>query len=296
VCPHSESNGDLFLRTELFYPLNYEGLGLYYQKKKRFEIMLEQLEFFSKDDSKPKKLDYLTLEKQIDFSDSVDSAVLNDALTKNIITVQEYGFLANKLLVRNEIIQSELVGITNKSIERADTDTLTGISNRRGLDKYLLNVVKRLTESNHNRESDPDYILYFLIDVDDFKIVNDTFGHTSGDRALQIISKLLEKEAERGGLVARAGGDEFVFVKEGHGLISQKTANEICERIQAAINKNLSLVSGDINFPLSVSMGCSILIKNDNDASNKTTEEIVNILTNASDEAMYLNKKEKHNR
>lgn len=260
--------------------------------------MLGQLDFFKNKEDKPKPLSYNDLEILINSGDTVDRAMLNKALTDKNITEQQHSALMDKLLEKHEWIQEgmvrgdkEMVKQAKTLAEHAETDPLTGLANRRALDKHLLTVIKKLIESNSGgRESDPDYILYFTMDADDFKEVNDTHGHSAGDRALVVISERLEIESARGGFTARIGGDEFVLVQEGKGEISDEEVEKICERIAKKINNNLSLISGDINYPLGVSVGCQILRKDDPRIQNKTAEEAIEILTDASDKAMYESK------
>lgn len=87
------------------------------------------------------------------------------------------------------------------------TDSLTGLNNRRSFDKYLL---MRLTERGRNG------LLHLLIvDIDDFKTINDTFGHLIGDEALKQTSTLLRTVcAPRQAFMARYGGDEFAVILE----------------------------------------------------------------------------------
>ena len=84
-------------------------------------------------------------------------------------------------------------------------DALTGMNNRRVSDKYLRNQLGLAAPDN------PLY--FFLADCDDFKIINDKYGHLEGDRALRIIGSELEKLSIRFNCyVARWGGDEFVLI------------------------------------------------------------------------------------
>lgn len=90
-------------------------------------------------------------------------------------------------------------------------DALTGMNNRRVADKYL---------RTHLGLAAPDNPLYFfLADCDDFKIINDKYGHLEGDRALKIIGSELEKlSIKYNCYVARWGGDEFVLIARKNGI------------------------------------------------------------------------------
>ncbi len=87
--------------------------------------------------------------------------------------------------------------------EKAYTDPLTGLLNRRALDRYI----KRL-----RRRRKPCDFAVLLIDLDHFKVVNDTLGHAAGDQVLQEVAEHLLMETRPADIVVRTGGDEFVLV------------------------------------------------------------------------------------
>ena len=92
-----------------------------------------------------------------------------------------------------------------RSSERAaDHDALTGLRNRRGLDGAFRGMVQ-----------DPDGLLLCLVDLDDFKAVNDTHGHEVGDELLRAVGAALVRVAGPDAVVARQGGDEFVVLLPG---------------------------------------------------------------------------------
>lgn len=87
----------------------------------------------------------------------------------------------------------------------AMTDELTGLSNRRGFDSRLVEELKRAM-----RYEQPMALL--LIDLDNFKLFNDTYGHKAGDLVLKAFGKLLKKECRIFDFPARYGGDEFAII------------------------------------------------------------------------------------
>ncbi|MBN9345289.1 MAG: GGDEF domain-containing protein [Devosia sp.] len=93
----------------------------------------------------------------------------------------------------------------------AHTDTLTGLGNRRAFD---VGLASRLT---HAEEGGPGVVLVML-DLDDFKAINDALGHSAGDAVLQIVGRHLRETAGRDDLVVRLGGDEFAVVRDAAGL------------------------------------------------------------------------------
>lgn len=83
-------------------------------------------------------------------------------------------------------------------------DQLTGLKNRRSFDQTLRNEWRRSNDSGRP-------LAVLMLDVDDFKQVNDTFGHQVGDRYLTSIGRALAEVATRpGDVVARSGGEEFI--------------------------------------------------------------------------------------
>jgi diguanylate cyclase (GGDEF)-like protein len=94
-------------------------------------------------------------------------------------------------------------------LERAErdsvTDSLTGLTNRRGLDRALPAAAERA------RRNDGD-VAVLLLDLDDFKRINDGFSHSVGDDVLRVVAELLRAATRQADLCARYGGEEFVVV------------------------------------------------------------------------------------
>jgi diguanylate cyclase (GGDEF)-like protein len=110
-------------------------------------------------------------------------------------------------------------------IELATIDELTGLSNRRGFmtnARYILNLCER--------QQIPCSLIF--IDLNDFKKINDQFGHASGDRALLDFSDLLKSNFRNSDILARLGGDEFVVLLTD---ISTSSAQIAMNKFQKAI-------------------------------------------------------------
>ena len=149
-------------------------------------------------------------------------------------------------------------------------DALTGINNRRRLDQYLAAKVQKATKRN------PLYA--FMIDVNKFKDINDTYGHVEGDRVLQMVADALKKSAVKyHGFIARYGGDEFSYVLMG----SKYDPPEVVESIHAAIRQEIE-DKGSHRYRVTVSVGWS-----------KCTDETeaVPTLIKRADEKLYEDKK-----
>ena len=129
------------------------------------------------------------------------------------------------------------------------TDALTGLLNRRG---FVDEAERRLARFAH--QAQPACMLY--LDLDNFKLVNDTRGHQAGDAALREIARILHDNSRSGDLIARIGGDEFVMWLDG---VTEATA----ERRAATILTHcaaLAELSGNPARPLGASVGLAVPI------------------------------------
>jgi diguanylate cyclase (GGDEF)-like protein len=108
----------------------------------------------------------------------------------------------------------------------ASTDGLTDLCNHRTFQERLLQEVNRA-----NRYNRPLSLL--MIDVDHFKLYNDTFGHPQGDLVLQDIARLLKESSRTSDTVARYGGEEFALVlPETDHVSAEKLANRLREQVE----------------------------------------------------------------
>jgi diguanylate cyclase (GGDEF)-like protein/PAS domain S-box-containing protein len=126
----------------------------------------------------------------------------------------------------------------------ARTDPLTGLLNRRTFLEYVAPRVARV-----HRSGQPGALVY--LDLDNFKLVNDRFGHGRGDEALKHLAQALLKESRMTDLVARLGGDEFVVWLDD---TDRGGATDKAKRL-LALDKVLAPFSGDPARKLSVSIG-----------------------------------------
>ena len=153
-------------------------------------------------------------------------------------------------------------------------DPLTGLNNR----KQLTHTFNNLSKSHE----DQDKIRLYLIDVNHFKQINDTYGHLQGDNALKIIAEALKaacKGANRGTVIARYGGDEFVI------LVSENNNDETID-LKERIKEKLKELSEkkSVPFELTVSVGS---------ACSDNGDSLKDLILKA-DKAMYMEKKKYH--
>lgn len=154
-------------------------------------------------------------------------------------------------------------------------DQLTQINNRTQLLKYLSQKFKSF---NVNDTSKNLYLM--MLDVDDFKHINDKFGHMEGDFALKLVADSLKKVAANTScFISRLGGDEFVVVTEKE---NDKLAENLSETIRNQILKDSS--NTEKQYKISTSIGFA-----KKDSHNATVADLLK----SADEAMYHNK-QKH--
>ena len=158
---------------------------------------------------------------------------------------------------------------------QASHDMLTGLANRREFESRLEHALGRLS---HQRG---EHSLMFL-DLDQFKVVNDTCGHAAGDQLLRQTSALLQESIGADALLARLGGDEFGVLLRN---CDAKSAAETAERLRLTVQE-LSFVWNGCVFNVSVSVGLVHVSEAD------TVEETLK----AADMACYMAKEKGRNR
>jgi diguanylate cyclase len=143
-----------------------------------------------------------------------------------------------------------------ESAREATRDPLTGLPNRRAYDAQLLQEVARW-----RRFGEPLALLVF--DVDDFKQVNDRFGHKSGDKALAMIAKVLAERRRETDLVARYGGEEFVVLLPG---APQPDALRIADDMRRAV-ADCGMHANRQPVPITLSGGLAMFAQGDEPAA-----------------------------
>lgn len=151
-------------------------------------------------------------------------------------------------LARVEAESQKLRDQIARSREQANTDPLTGLPNRRAWDGRLAEEVARF-----RRFGEPLSLVVF--DLDNFKHINDRFGHKAGDKALKVIAKLLGQRLRETDFLARYGGEEFVLLLPGAG---GEDAVKLADKMRAAVAEAGLHSKGD-PVPLTLSGGVACL-------------------------------------
>ncbi len=162
----------------------------------------------------------------------------------------------------------EQITIRERLELQAMTDPLTGIANRRALIHHL-----------HALAGDPNSppSAFLLVELDNFKGVNDQFGHLFGDEMLKQVARRLRTALREGDLLARYGGDEIAMVFHG---VSAEQAVEIAERLRGVISSEPFVFNGH-STTITVSIGIALYPMH-----GKSTDELIG----EADRAMYAAK------
>ena len=160
--------------------------------------------------------------------------------------------------------------ILKHTYDMATKDSLTGLYNRQYLEDYAKQAFDRMRRHEN-------ILVLIFIDVDNFKYVNDTFGHEEGDRVLKEVSEVFQELFRKYDVVARYGGDEFVIFLE-EKLYEEEALTDILEQMVERIETRLS------QFKISASYGCAA-------APNEADD--LEALIELADERMYAHKRKK---
>ena len=169
-----------------------------------------------------------------------------------------------------------LEALNKMLLSQAIHDSLTGLFNRAYLDEALPRELARC-------DRDGSTIALLILDVDHFKIVNDTYGHDTGDLVLKGVARLVRGIVRAGDLPCRFGGDEVVAVMPG---ASEAEAVGVAERIRQRVNEE-KFGDGSVQLSVTVSVGFAIFPIHANSSAD---------LFRAADRALYAAKDAGRNR
>jgi diguanylate cyclase (GGDEF)-like protein len=125
-------------------------------------------------------------------------------------------------------------------------DPMTGLNNRRFLEEYIETLV-------NNVQRKKSHLSIMMLDLDYFKMVNDTYGHDAGDAVLKALAKVLKQSVRASDMVIRYGGEEFLIIlQDAEGT----QADQIAEKIRLAVEALKTQVAG-IVIEKTISIGIS---------------------------------------
>ena len=196
-------------------------------------------------------------------------------------------FLIERSL-RQNYLQSRIISLENRDLEESNLtlqylsaiDGLTQIANRRSLDRSIAIEWQRAL-----RKREP--IGFIMVDIDHFKIFNDTYGHQAGDECLRVVASSLKDYARRpGDLAARYGGEEFALVLTDS---SAEQAGIIAEQMRDKIMSVVIKYKKNDPTHVTASFGVASMVPGSGQASPEA-------LVLAADQALYRAKRSGRNR
>ncbi len=200
-----------------------------------------------------------------------DGRVISVELTEHEILFgnRAAGFVLAVDITEREELNRELV-------YRAQHDALTGLPNRLLLEDRLSQCLERAVR-------DHLYVALFTIDVDRFKLINDTYGHVVGDDCLKEIAKRLSSRVRTVDTIARTGGEEFTILAGG--IVHRSDVEKMAEELLRLFDSPLRLPGQELK--VSISVGASLYPDNAGDAVT---------LRKNSDQALFYAKRMGRNR
>lgn len=172
-------------------------------------------------------------------------------------TIEEEGVDEIRNLVQSFNQMSLALHESHEELSKlASTDALTGLHNHRHTQEALSQEIDR---SKRTRKP----LAVILIDIDNFKLFNTTYGHAAGDRVLKLVAELIAGVTRDGDVVGRYAGDKFMLLTPS---TSRKGAKALAERIRARLSEQGVLLENGQRLPLRLSIGVAVC---PNDSRNK---------------------------
>ena len=128
----------------------------------------------------------------------------------------------------------------DQQIEEMGIDSVTELYNRKGFEVALKKRGNRFDRSSRPGEDLTYTTIVMAIDLDEFKSINDTYGHLGGDNALRAVANILREQLRDNDIIARPGGDEFIVIADIPGTL--KDNQEIVEKVVQRVTRALGLV------------------------------------------------------
>lgn len=196
----------------------------------------------------------------------------------------EVGKAFDEMAERLEVHEAELHRALNRSHQKSIRDHLSGLYNRTYLNEAVSQFSARCQRT-------PQPVAVIMADIDNFKRINDTFGHAAGDMVIYDVAQLLKQDIREGDIPCRYGGEEFLLVLPG--ATAQSARHKANALLQGA--RNLAVIhKGQSLGPITLSIGVVVCPKCCGQGPDKTNT--VEGLILAADEALYRAKREGRNR
>lgn len=191
---------------------------------------------------------------------------------ESIVVRSNRGEVVGTILVMSDV--SNRYEETQRLREEAKIDDLTGLVNRRTLERETKRIIDTVA---------PDAAAFFVVDIDNFKRINDTYGHATGDEMITKVASTLVRWAAADWVIGRLGGDEFAIAIPNS---DAQTAAEAAQRLHQAVEETALFTPTGVH-QVTISVGWSLITSDD-----MTFEDIYK----EADRAMYSAKSAGKNR
>jgi diguanylate cyclase len=168
-----------------------------------------------------------------------------------------------------------------ESEKNAMTDALTGLNNRRALDQEIKRREEVFKRDAFSGEPKP--FSYIILDIDNFKYVNDYFGHTTGDDVLKMVANVIKPHTRANDFVGRYGGEEISVLVDGNIATATLLAERIRENIASIEAKAISKIGKEEKIPITASFGVS-------EYRHTKNEDDIATMKKTADAALYVAK------
>ncbi len=175
-------------------------------------------------------------------------------------------FLVLQVNIALPLAITVLIRALGNDLAHADSDPLTGLLNRRAFQHQVLGLLLARPAPNM-------FLLVVVIDLDNFKAINDRYGHAAGDQALVQVARALRSSTRETAIIARSGGEEFIVVDTSYASDPAPLAKRLCEAI------------ANLPIPATASVGTAYAPLHH--AHDGAYQSLIDNLITAADEAMY---------
>jgi diguanylate cyclase (GGDEF)-like protein len=224
------------------------------------------------------------------FDRNLPDSVWKFRIVLSLAAIVVFGFVG---IVKQGRLEKELAGANRELLDAALTDLLTGVRNRRFFANSIVTDVQQVLRSfigNTSSEARNRDFIFYLIDIDDFKRVNDQFGHKIGDDVLIEVARRISSAARLSDAVIRWGGEEFLLLSR---YTDRKEAHILASRLLGSLGSKPFRIEGvEQDLRITCSIGWAAFPWIEHDPKQVAHEEVLTL----ADYALYQAKGSGRNR
>lgn len=192
------------------------------------------------------------------------------SFSRTSVSADGVAYLYGHDVTESKLAEKELIKLKNEAEEHALHDQLTGLPNRRLLTERVHQEIARAQRQNTK-------LALVIVDIDNFKQINDGYGHKLGDHVIVAVAQSLKRTLRTTDTVCRWGGDEMVLLLTD--LTDRSQVGTICRKLRLTTKQDVA--HADISAPVSLSLGSALF---PDDAQDST------LLMQQADHALYVAK------